>query len=176
MRKIACAIIFTLLGTLCFGCGDGYPKETNKLTYQCEPGAPYSVIVIKKIATKETSAAATGKSFDQAAYYEWKRGVGDTFDFTRAEFDSFTDSGYGQITSGPLAQCDPTRLDNYVKPTPKPTTVPTPTIEPEPTPTRTPVEPRYRIGAICNDGTRSSATGRGACSWHGGVREWLYNR
>jgi hypothetical protein len=27
----------------------------------------------------------------------------------------------------------------------------------------------YRIGAICNDGTQSSATGSGACSWHGGV-------
>jgi len=32
----------------------------------------------------------------------------------------------------------------------------------------------YRIGAICSDGTNSSATGRGACSWHGGVEEWLY--
>lgn len=34
--------------------------------------------------------------------------------------------------------------------------------------------PRYRIGAICGDGTRSYATGRGACSWHGGVSRWLY--
>lgn len=32
----------------------------------------------------------------------------------------------------------------------------------------------YRIGAICSDGWESSATGRGACSWHGGVEEWLY--
>ncbi len=31
----------------------------------------------------------------------------------------------------------------------------------------------YRIGAICSDGWESSATGRGACSWHGGVKEWL---
>ena len=31
----------------------------------------------------------------------------------------------------------------------------------------------YRVGAICNDGWRSSATGQGACSWHGGVRYWL---
>jgi hypothetical protein len=30
-----------------------------------------------------------------------------------------------------------------------------------------------RYGAICKDGTRSTATGRGACSHHGGVREWL---
>lgn len=31
-----------------------------------------------------------------------------------------------------------------------------------------------RVGALCCDGTRSYATGRGACSHHGGVCEWLY--
>lgn len=34
---------------------------------------------------------------------------------------------------------------------------------------------RYRVGAECWDGTFSSATGRGACSWHGGVKRWIYN-
>jgi hypothetical protein len=34
----------------------------------------------------------------------------------------------------------------------------------------------HRIGAICRDGTRSYATGRGACSWHGGVDHWLYSK
>jgi len=29
------------------------------------------------------------------------------------------------------------------------------------------------IGAICRDGTTSSATGRGACSHHGGVASWI---
>jgi len=33
----------------------------------------------------------------------------------------------------------------------------------------------YRIGATCNDGWQSSATGRGACSHHGGVRQWKYH-
>lgn len=33
---------------------------------------------------------------------------------------------------------------------------------------------RYRVGAICRDGWQSRATGRGACSHHGGVSEWLY--
>lgn len=33
---------------------------------------------------------------------------------------------------------------------------------------------RMRVGAVCRDGSRSSATGRGACSWHGGVSRWLY--
>lgn len=31
-----------------------------------------------------------------------------------------------------------------------------------------------RTGATCNDGTSSTATGRGACSRHGGVAEWTY--
>lgn len=33
---------------------------------------------------------------------------------------------------------------------------------------------KVRVGAVCNDGTRSKATGRGACSHHGGVKYWLY--
>lgn len=34
-------------------------------------------------------------------------------------------------------------------------------------------DPCERVGAICNDGTRSTATGSGACSHHGGVKEWI---
>jgi hypothetical protein len=30
------------------------------------------------------------------------------------------------------------------------------------------------VGAICSDGWVSPSTGRGTCSHHGGVREWLY--
>lgn len=33
---------------------------------------------------------------------------------------------------------------------------------------------RERVGAWCYDGSYSSATGRGACSWHDGVEEWVY--
>lgn len=29
------------------------------------------------------------------------------------------------------------------------------------------------VGAICNDGSRSNATGQGACSRHGGVNYWV---
>jgi len=32
-----------------------------------------------------------------------------------------------------------------------------------------------RIGAVCKDGTSSSATGSGACSHHGGVARWIYD-
>jgi len=37
------------------------------------------------------------------------------------------------------------------------------------------LEEPVRIGAICNDGWESSATGRGACSHHGGVMCWEYS-
>ena len=30
-----------------------------------------------------------------------------------------------------------------------------------------------RTGAVCRDGTTSGATGRGACSHHGGVDHWI---
>ena len=33
----------------------------------------------------------------------------------------------------------------------------------------------HRIGATCNDGTESTATGSGACSHHGGVSCWKYS-
>jgi hypothetical protein len=34
---------------------------------------------------------------------------------------------------------------------------------------------KHRVGARCCDGTNSKATGRGACSHHGGVKYWIYN-
>jgi hypothetical protein len=61
-------------------------------------------------------------------------------------------------------------------PTPRP---PTPRPAVKPAPTVAPAKPApatgsgVRIGAICRDGTRSTATGRGACSHHGGVAQWL---
>jgi len=34
---------------------------------------------------------------------------------------------------------------------------------------------RHRLGAQCNDGTTSKATGSGACSHHHGVKCWIYS-
>lgn len=34
---------------------------------------------------------------------------------------------------------------------------------------------KYRVGAICCDGSRSYSTGRGTCSHHNGVCTWLYD-
>lgn len=38
------------------------------------------------------------------------------------------------------------------------------------------LEPNRRFGAICASGKRSTATGQGACSWNGGVSQWIYGR
>lgn len=50
-----------------------------------------------------------------------------------------------------------------------------PVAQPQPLPASAP-QPATggRVGAVCRDGSRSSATGRGACSHHGGVDHWLY--
>lgn len=37
-----------------------------------------------------------------------------------------------------------------------------------------PVTSQKRIGAVCSDGSTTTATGSGACSHHGGVDHWLY--
>jgi hypothetical protein len=50
-----------------------------------------------------------------------------------------------------------------------------PTPSPTPTPTPTPTPGGFRVGAICKDGTPSTATGSGACSSHGGVACWRYS-
>jgi hypothetical protein len=31
-----------------------------------------------------------------------------------------------------------------------------------------------KVGAECYDGTFSNSTGRGTCSYHGGVKDWIY--
>jgi hypothetical protein len=49
-----------------------------------------------------------------------------------------------------------------------------PVSTPTPTYTQPTVNNNVRTGAVCNDGTTSSATGRGACSHHGGVNYWTH--
>jgi hypothetical protein len=67
-----------------------------------------------------------------------------------------------EITKAPVAKV--TQIGTYVTPPPAPVT-------PAPAPQ---IRSNVRTGAICEDGWHSSATGRGACSHHGGVAYWLY--
>jgi hypothetical protein len=77
-----------------------------------------------------------------------------------------------QPTDSPTAAPTSTPTDEPTA-TPKPTAAPKPTAKPKPTAIPLTIV-GVRIGAICRDGTRSNATGRGACSHHGGVDHWLY--
>jgi len=89
-------------------------------------------------------------------------------------------------TNVPSSSPSPTRLAPTLAPRSTATrVVPTiaPRILPNPTATRTIPAARatatvgqsgVRIGAVCRDGTTSTATGSGACSRHGGVAYWLY--
>lgn len=95
---------------------------------------------------------------------------------------SFTSAPASTLAPAPGISASPA-------PTATPTPTPTPAIEhdapvhtvktgakptpPKLLPTRgTPV----RVGATCRDGSSSDATGQGACSWHGGVKRWLYDQ
>lgn len=71
-----------------------------------------------------------------------------------------------EITTQPVTQV--TLVGTYVAPPTAPATVPQTTTAP------TTQSSGARTGAICNDGSSSTATGKGACSHHGGVSYWLY--
>ncbi|HSW77971.1 MAG TPA: G5 domain-containing protein [Candidatus Chromulinivoraceae bacterium] len=72
-----------------------------------------------------------------------------------------------EITTQPVARV--TLIGTYVAP-PTAQTYTSPS-----TNTYTPpAQATSRIGATCNDGSHSNATGSGACSHHGGVAHWLY--
>jgi hypothetical protein len=79
-------------------------------------------------------------------------------------------------TAVPLATATPTRTTAAATSTPTATSTATPTPTTAPAPTATPTQQSSggRTGAVCNDGTTSSATGSGACSHHGGVAYWTY--
>ena len=102
------------------------------------------------------------------------------------------------VTPTPTITNTPTITDTPTSTfTPTITFTPTKTNTPRPTITKTPLPTstlsvgggggggggsggggsngRVRTGALCNDGTTSSATGRGACSHHGGVKCWYYS-
>ncbi len=93
-------------------------------------------------------------------------------------------------TTTPIPTWTPTAtLEPAATWAPRPSRTPTPTSmlwsTIKPWPTSTPTGPRVvvptqapairrRCGAVCRDGWRSNATGRGACSHHGGVAYWVY--
>lgn len=56
---------------------------------------------------------------------------------------------------------------------PKPTTYKVYTYKYTPSRPYAPAYSNYEPSALCRDGTYSYSSGRGTCSWHGGVAQWL---
>ena len=73
-----------------------------------------------------------------------------------------------EVEDTPEQESEATPEPQPTEPEPEPTSEPT--AEPEPEEEES--EP-VRVGAICRDGSESSATGSGACSHHGGVDHWI---
>ncbi len=78
-----------------------------------------------------------------------------------------------------VAEALPVDIQALAEP-PTATPKPDPVVKPTAKPAQAIVAPAaaepssgVRVGAVCRDGSRSSATGRGACSHHGGVDYWL---
>lgn len=93
------------------------------------------------------------------------------------------DEGWMSVTVLPVddavAEALPVDIQALAEP-PTATPKPAPVVKPTAKPAQAIVAPAVvepssgvRVGAICRDGSRSSATGRGACSHHGGVDHWL---
>ena len=101
-------------------------------------------------------------------------------------FTVTTDAPYGAVGDVMVQASQPISIEllNPVYPiympalmrpihTPAPTPSPQPPIPPDGVPWCAGSTGTTRMGAICNDGFLSSATGSGACSGHGGVACWI---
>jgi len=130
------------------------PKAIRSANLRGGPGTSYAVV--------------GGVSAGQALSIVSKSAAGDWYQLSN-----------GQWIAAFLVDNAPTELTTVDVPTPAPVQVDAPTPTPIPqvvapvAPTRDPRSGQRR-GAICRDGTTSGATGRGACSHHGGVDHWLY--
>ena len=119
----------------------------------------------------------------QGLTYDYKLSYGNTDGFNVNSYDISTKqwsgwSGWHRFTN--------TNPNEPIVVLPTPTTVPAPYVAPvAPAPWKY-VQPwkyvwkektynaQIRTGALCYSGKISTATGSGACSWNGGVKNWIY--
>ena len=73
-----------------------------------------------------------------------------------------------------LTACSSPPLAPAAQPAPA-VALPTFVVVVPPLATRAPQGPSIRTGAICRDGSLSTATGSGACSHHQGVEHWTHS-
>nr|WP_239583955.1 SH3 domain-containing protein [Herpetosiphon giganteus] len=119
------------------------------------PSTRYDVIT--KIAPSDAITILAQRTVYDELWYHVK--VGD--------YDGWMSASLFDVSSEQQAVLTLDRSDLPRLPTVVPTARPRPTARPA-------SNSGQRVGAICRDGSRSYATGRGACSHHGGVDHWLY--
>ncbi|MFN8487492.1 MAG: lamin tail domain-containing protein [Caldilineaceae bacterium] len=128
-----------------------------------------------RIYTNELHADTCGFSFGSTkALWNNKGDCGYLYDAAGHLVSSTCYGNATPVAPQTKAVIVPTTAAPVQAPTAAPTAtpLPPPTATAQPAPTANP-NSGQRYGAICQDGTQSNATGRGACSHHGGVNHWL---
>lgn len=121
-------------------------------------------------STAENKASAEPVCSSEAIPYESERRDDPDYDIGYETVETYGENGEKEICKD--SDGNIVSEETITEPIREVTLVGTREEEPE---TEYYAEDNYtRSGAICNDGSYSSATGRGACSWHGGVAQWQY--
>jgi hypothetical protein len=130
--------------------------------------------------SRGNSQTYTVQYFERAEFEYHAENAGTIFDVLLTQLGTYQSAGRypggSNPAAAPVAGPPPSFQPPVVSPPTAPPAppAPAPTVRPPtPYPTSPPTE-GTRCGAVCNDGSRSSATGRGACSHHGGVAYWVY--
>lgn len=122
--------------------------------------------LLKMADRLDSAVALLGKGLDNFNADQIKQGAAEfdaataLLNSSKAKIEAFAAT---VVTTAPAV-----KAQAVVTPVPSPTNTPAAA----PAPTENPLKGQ-RSGAACRDGTTSSATGRGACSRHGGVDHWL---
>jgi hypothetical protein len=111
-----------------------------------------------------SSSTGSGACSGHGGVFEW------LYDGQEDESEPEASDESEQVEDAPEKEHEPTLEPQAAESEPTAEPTPDPTAEPEPQGEES--EP-VRVGAVCRDGSESSATGSGACSHHGGVDHWI---
>lgn len=165
MKRLQVGLVTLVISVILFGAAlaqDLQGTVTKGANLRAGPGTTYAIV--GKASAGETVTITT-KNADGSWY---KLQGGQWIAAFLVEVTS-TKTITSPVTVKLPVKANPTVVSLTLVP---PTATPIPTSTPVPAPTENPLKGQ-RYGAVCGDGSTSGATGRGACSHHGGVDHWL---
>ena len=193
-------LVVLCIGAFVLACGQGQPRSAAFTAIPTEVATASIPTTAQPTATYVPTALAAAPQAELTRTINLRRGPGTSYPIIRAVARKTvvellavreengerwyrvrvgSDEGWMSATVLPVDDAVAAGLPFDIQaiappPTPKPVAA-RPTAKPQPPVAPAIVAPStgVRVGAICRDGTRSSATGRGACSHHGGVDHWL---